>query len=313
MRLLWAALLAASGCASGTPLTRLPIQPGSQLASIEDQDRERTVVVHVPPGGAARRPLVVALHGGGSSGESMEETTGLSRLADRHRFVAVYPDGIGGPHGFGRAWNSGDCCGMPHFFGIDDSAFVGALIDALVKRLRVDEQRIFVIGYSNGGLLALRVASEMGDRLAGVAIYAATLPATGPVFAPKPDFAPPRRPLSAIVIHSVADPRVSYQGREYLDRTNASSQHTAEFFAAAARCPRQPQRRYAAARGAQIDAFERCADGTEVEWITLYGWDHEWPARSGIRDCRGPGEPLYDFDAAEHIWRFFSDKRSSGR
>jgi polyhydroxybutyrate depolymerase len=297
------------GCASGTPLAALPDRAGSHFASIEHQERTRSLVLHLPQRAAKARPLIVVLHGGGSSGESMEETTGLSRIADREGIVVAYPDGIGGPHGFGRAWNAGHCCGMAHAMGVDDPDFIEVLIDELASRFALDRSRIFVVGYSNGGLLALRVAGKMGDRLAGLGVYAATLPGTGPIVGPVPDYPPPSRAMSAILIHAVGDPRVPYWGAEQLERTQASFRHTSEFFAAAARCPEQPRRFFASRGGAQLERYVGCADGTAVEMITLYDWDHEWPGPDNIHSCRAPGEPLYDFDAAETMWRFFADKR----
>jgi polyhydroxybutyrate depolymerase len=303
MRLGWLALaLAAGGCASGAPLATLPIdEPGSRRGTIEHGGMSRSFVLHLPPKMPAPRSLLVALHGGGSSGESLEEVTGLSRIADREGLAVVYPDGLGGPHGFGRAWNAGRCCGIPHFFGVDDGAFIRALAGALRDRLEVE--RVFVVGYSNGGLLALALAGKM--RLAGLGVYAATLPGSGPIIGPVVDAEPPEQPLSVLLIHSLSDPRVPYAGRERLEATDASFRHTGQFFAAAARCPAQAERSSAHGGAVIVDHFRGCAEGTQVKQLTLRNWNHEWPGPANLHRCKEPGEPLRELDAAEEMVRFF--------
>jgi poly(3-hydroxybutyrate) depolymerase len=53
----------------------------------------RSALIHVPSGIPAGRrvPLVLALHGLGSTGSQMEHYSGLSHQADLHGFVVAYP------------------------------------------------------------------------------------------------------------------------------------------------------------------------------------------------------------------------------
>jgi polyhydroxybutyrate depolymerase len=303
-----ALLLALVACAP--PLTSLPLDaPGAYSAAIDHRGVRRTFELYLPRRRNGALPLLVALHGGGSSGADMAEVTGFNRIAEREGFVAVYPDGIGGPHGFGRAWNAGPCCGIPHWLGIDDGDFVMQLEDDLRQRLRIDEHRIYLVGYSNGGLLAHDVALRFGDRLAAVAVYGATMPAYGPVVGPRFDGGVPEAPLSTLVMHSYDDPIVAYQGTEHRDYTDISVAHARQFWATAAGCNQAPERRYERDGALRIDVSRGCPEGIAIEAVTLHGWTHEWPAREAIDGCKPPGDPLRSFDAAERIWRFFADKR----
>lgn len=303
------AAFAAAGC--GAPLldeVSLP-RAGSVDAALEHDGSERTFRLHLPPAAKVpgRRPLLVVLHGGGSSGAGMEEVTGFSAIADREGLYVVYPDGIGGPHGFGRAWNAGGCCGPPAWFGVDDVGFIGRLVDVLQRRFAVDGQRVFVVGYSNGGMLAFRLATSSQRRFAGLAVYAATMPGWGPVIAPELDYPLPPHPMTVITIHSYADPRVPYQGQERRGFTDASFQHVGQFWAVAAGCSRRGGRQRAFGGSAMVHRFRDCVGGTEVKQITLFNWDHEWPGPANLADL--DGHPLQRFDAAEEIWKIFADKR----
>ncbi|MGB8358935.1 MAG: PHB depolymerase family esterase, partial [Bacteroidales bacterium] len=61
-------------------------------------DLERTYILHIPPGHdkSAQVPLVLALHGRGTTAEGMVLITrkGFNKLADRDGFLLVYPNGI---------------------------------------------------------------------------------------------------------------------------------------------------------------------------------------------------------------------------
>ena len=82
------------------------------------------------------------------------------------------------PNGYEKNWN--DCRRAATYparaLDIDDKGFVAALIAQAVTSHKVDPNRVFVVGYSNGGQLAFRLALEMPERFAGIAAIAANLP-----------------------------------------------------------------------------------------------------------------------------------------
>ncbi len=57
--------------------------------------RSRTVIVHVPTGytGRQREPLVLNLHGSGSTAAQQEVFSGMDRVADAGGFIVAYPQG----------------------------------------------------------------------------------------------------------------------------------------------------------------------------------------------------------------------------
>jgi polyhydroxybutyrate depolymerase len=82
---------------------RPPARPGSSVElevradpSLAAGSTRRTYLVHVPASYRPDRPVpaVLLLHGNGGSAADMDADTGLSELADRHGFLAVYPQGV---------------------------------------------------------------------------------------------------------------------------------------------------------------------------------------------------------------------------
>src|SRR5690349_16128597 len=84
------------GTAQETPA---PPGPGTHAYALLMNGSHRSYTVHVPPSydGKQAVPLVVVLHGRGSSGEEAERSFGMDEIADREGFLVAYPDALGGP------------------------------------------------------------------------------------------------------------------------------------------------------------------------------------------------------------------------
>lgn len=137
----------------------------SQTKIIEVGGTEREYIIHVPdnlpPG--ENVPLVIVLHSLGSTAESFEDLTKFSDKADQEGFIAVYPQG------YGNSWNAGGCCDPAASEGVNDIEFISVLIDTLIEEQAVDAQKIFITGFSNGGIMTYTLASEISDKIAGIA------------------------------------------------------------------------------------------------------------------------------------------------
>jgi polyhydroxybutyrate depolymerase len=127
---------------------------------------------------------------------------GFEPLAEASGTVIAYPDALDG------SWNDGRT-GVDHPSNInqvDDLGFLRALIDDLTAHAGVDADRVWVVGYSNGGMMASRAACELADHLSAVALI------NGPGAAGLSQRCHPARPLRVLLIHSVGDPVVPYAG-----------------------------------------------------------------------------------------------------
>src|SRR5690606_21164450 len=95
----------------------------------------RHAFYHLPGGAPPDNgwPLVIALHGGGSTPRGMLHFTRLIDAADRHRFAVLFPAGSGPSPEF-LTWNAGRCCGHAARRQVDDVGFLDALLDDALSR-----------------------------------------------------------------------------------------------------------------------------------------------------------------------------------
>ena len=140
-------------------------------------------------------PLVIVLHGNhpDATGQMMRDWTTFDEQAGAFGFAVAYPDGIGGCWADGRGVTTADEA------GVDDVAFLRALIDTVAGRHGTHLDRTVVAGMSNGAFMAHRIALEASEKVAVFAAVAGGLPAslrdTRPAHA-----------VSAMLIHGTADP-----------------------------------------------------------------------------------------------------------
>jgi len=117
-------------------------------------------------------PLVLLLHGSGSTGETMLRESQLAATADAYGFLIVAPD-AGIPLERGYAWN---IPGVPTVAGTvpgpeerDDVAYLAGIADALVEGGCVDFERIYATGLSGGGRMASWLGCVESARYAAIA------------------------------------------------------------------------------------------------------------------------------------------------
>ena len=288
-----------------TFLASLPL--GAQGRSYEGRlrvdGRERTYLVDLPPRYDGRRalPLVLVFHGGGGNARQVRQQTGMSELARREGFIAVYPNGSGRLDGRILTWNAGTCCGYARQQRIDEVAFVRALLDSLQATLRIDPARVYATGMSNGGMMAHLVGCSLGGRIAAIGVVAGELTV--------PECRPPR-PVAVVLIHGTADEHLPFEGgvgRDALDPHVARSVFDAmDTWMEVDGCP--------STATITIDGPVRhtahgpCAAGTAVELYAIEGGGHAWPGADPPRLARRRRDTPSDaLDATRVIWRFFAE------
>lgn len=108
----------------------------------------------------AKLPLLVALHGYGGSGASFARFLRLRQQSIKRGFVFIAPDGHSGADGK-RFWNASPACCDFDGSGVDHVAELGKLITEAQRSEHVDPTRVVVLGYSNGGFMAHRLACDL--------------------------------------------------------------------------------------------------------------------------------------------------------
>jgi polyhydroxybutyrate depolymerase len=259
----------------------------------------RSFRVHVPPGsdGMEALPLVLMLHGGGGSGLQFEERSAdMDPIADRERFITVYPDGSGAL----QSWNGGGCCGYAVREQIDDVAFIGQLLDTLERKLCVDRRRVFATGMSNGAILTHRLGCELAARIAAIAPVAGT------------DMTMSCTPARAIPImhtHGTADGHVPFEGGTGCgpqgDVAFTSVPQTLERWRVRNGCSGETAPSFMQGDGS-CNTYVGCRADTTL--CAIAGGGHSWPGGQPAADltpCPGNGPQSTTYFASEAIWRFF--------
>jgi polyhydroxybutyrate depolymerase len=147
-------------------------------------------------------PLVLILHGYGASGFVQQAYFGMRDLAARHDVFVLAPDGLVDSSGR-QFWHADDACCDFDGRRPDDVAYLGGLIDEVSAVWPVDPARVRVIGHSNGGFMAYRLACDRADvvtsivGLAGLAVQPPCAPA---------------QPVHVLHLHGTDDAVVPFAG-----------------------------------------------------------------------------------------------------
>lgn len=257
--------------------------------------RVRTYRLVRPPAAQDRpSPLVVVLHGGFGSGAQAQQAYGWDALAAREGFAVAYPDGVG------RSWNAGTCCGPARRYGIDDVAFVEAVIDDAAGLVGLDQARIYATGISNGGMLAYRLACELPGRFAALGPVAATMVCE----CPRP------APVSILHIHGLEDRNIPFAGgvgakaRDARPRPSVPS--VMDYWRRGAGCG-PPS--VSGTPPVRVESAVSPA-GVEVTLISLEGVGHVWPGSRppppGVVAMLDLDPPSRAIDATAALWSFFA-------
>ncbi len=288
------AITVLSPTAHSAPLRQTSAQSTEHTLSVDG--RARTFRLHRPATSTRSVPLVIMLHGGFGSAKQAEDSYGWDTMSDQGRFAVAYPDGIG------RSWNAGTCCGSAAARGVDDVAFIRAMITDIRRQMPVDPQRIYATGMSNGAMMALRLACE-------TTLFAAVAPVAGTqlVACGSP------HPTSVLAIHGTADTRVPYDGgpgETYSIRGSArvdgpSIPSVNQLWRRIDDC-RTPT---TSTGGAVTTSSADCAEGRKVVLISVRDAGHQWPgsARHPVLErLLGTDPPSTALNATQTIWRFFA-------
>ncbi len=232
-----ALVMLATACSSGSSSHSTPISAPTRTAATTSTTvaagptaapaalvAARPFTVHEPPGVAATtpKPLLILLHGYGVTGAIQEAYLKLTPATDAHGVLFVHLDGtLNGQNS--RFWNATDaCCGRGS--GVDDSAYIAAVIADVSAHYKVDPRRVFIVGHSNGGFMSYRMACDHSDKIAAiVSIEGATWS--------DPSRCKPTQAVATLEVHGLADQTIKYDGGAIAAAKYPGAQATVEAWA----------------------------------------------------------------------------------
>ncbi len=236
------------------------------------------------------------MHGRLASGNAIRANAGggFEQLSDREGFTIAYPDAM---YGFWHDCRPADVAKTAsHAERVDDVGFLRALVQDAVAEYRVDGTKVFLFGFSNGGLMAMRMAWEASDDIAAIAVIAANLP-TDQTCATSAKTPP------IMFVEGTADKVMPYEGGPIAFGTGMvlSARETAAAFGKANRLGEPDRESHAPALSSDPGAVRLLTwrrDGRPyVALYTVHDLGHAIP---------GPSQGVFDTPAT--VWNFFKSR-----
>jgi polyhydroxybutyrate depolymerase len=284
------------------PSSRVP-GPGHSAHTIESDGGQRCYLLSLPTAFDPQRPLplILSLHGFSSNPHGQRSFSQWDPVAEEAYAAVVYPQGTGFP----QRWNANPAFSKG---GADDVQFMRDLIDHLMTQLPINQDQVFLTGFSNGAAMTLRLACEISSQIAAIGTVAAPV-------SPALSDCQPERALPLIAFHGTLDPIVPYAGREGEDWESLplGQEHipTSTLYPASTWIEH-----WASKNGCRLETsslpgseeikglqFDDCQGGAEVIFYTVVGGGHTWP---GGRPIPFVGKTTRELNASEQMWAFFS-------
>ena len=164
---------------------------------------ERTALVHLPANATANAPLVFCWHGHGGTASQASRASGM--LQAWPEAILVFPQGLPtvsqlvDPEGKKSGWQTA--------VGNNDDRdfkFFDAMLASMRKEHKVDDQRIYSTGHSNGGFFSYLLWQARG------ATFAAIAPVAGAYRKPASDLVP----MPVLHVAGTNDPLVKFSNQE---------------------------------------------------------------------------------------------------
>ena len=172
-------LLLLQGCSSSVSPELIEDTTAEDRRTITQGETTREYLIQVPDTYKEDEPapLILNMHGYGGDAESYRKyvggETGLQLLADQREFFVAYPqaylrDGLGE-----RYWQPGD--NGEQDIALNDVYYIQRLLADIQANYNIDEEQIFALGFSNGGMMAYSLGCNSGDVFAAVGGMATTM------------------------------------------------------------------------------------------------------------------------------------------
>lgn len=242
-----------------------------------------------------KKPLLIALHGYSDFPRLMEMYSGLSFYAEKNNFYVAYPYGTSDPKIGKLSWNAGSCCNPALRENLNDVDFISAIVSDIKKKYPdFDDKKIYITGFSNGGMLTLKLITEKPDLFDKAAVVGASI--GGRVNENKdmayfnlPDMntAMVQSTVPILVIHGDKDVRVQFDGG--MNNTNdaefSSFDETVNYFVKNYNLAEKPQISnseiykksvYSANLSSEIQSETSVDKKTKLVSYVIYGGEHTW-------------------------------------
>jgi len=257
--------------------------------------REYTLYIPSNYDDISKLPLLFNFHGGSGNIASQIAISDMRALAEKDGFLIVYPQALPDP-------NDGGSTQWTHKppSTIDDVNFVEGMIDALAMEYKVDQQRVYACGYSNGGEFSLELACRLSDQIAAIGTVARS------IYIETYEACSPTRPIGIVSIQGTKDDYdgITFGGVTYylsMDDLNQfwSTHNNTDSDPTVVEIPNISTTDESTVEKISWDNGDACVS---VLHYKVNGGGHDWPGSFGNMDI----------DASEEIWNYVSQYDLNG-
>jgi polyhydroxybutyrate depolymerase len=281
----------------------------------------RDVDAFVPACVNADSPLILSLHAWGTSKEMQTRVDRLFTYAGPECAVHVYPQGksrgmLFGATGF--SWNAGGCCPNGNSDHADDASFLQDVITTAIGKFALSGHSVFVVGVSNGGMMANRLACT-DSRIKAMVVVAGNL--INGTESPKTEYFRCSRRIPLLHFHGLTDKVVPFNGCSVTHGDMPC--RSLEFIGMGSFASMQPIPQYIsdwrvrndiAKEDGGVSLFKNgtaaCTSWgkshSNVTLCTLSEMGHSWPGMCSMMTRMMPWilNCTYDMDASSHAMQF---------
>ena len=260
------------------------------LRNIQSEGETRDYLIHIPNSYDTNSSfaLVLNFHGFGDRASEFMNETDMRLLAESDKFILVYPQGSS-LHGSSH-WNA--CpIGGDNKSNANDFAFIENIIDEISSQYNIDMERIYAVGYSNGGMMAYGLANYKSDLIAAVAsVSGAMLDCIGTT----------NHPMPVIHLHGTSDSVIPYNGNNDWNSVQNTLNHWINFN----NTKKNPVINTFNSGGMTIEhyVYSQGDNSVTVEHYKYIGGNHDWFHTT-----------LQGLNTSELVWNFVSQFDINGK
>lgn len=276
-------------------------QRNAENASITINGEKRDYLWYEPSNlSTAKIPLLFCFHGGGGSAKNTYTAYGFNDIAEREKFIVVYPNG------FDKNWNdgrNGTCIDQTH----DDAKFISELLVLFATKYNIDTTKIFATGMSNGAIFSNYLAHKLPGKFKAIA------PVCGSISEPIAN-SYSSLPCSVIMINGTDDELVKYEGGFVTKKECRGKVISVDETLSKWKLINQINSTATVEKLPNIVLKDDCSatrynyiggvNNTKVSLIKVEKGGHQWPGKNA-RKITSAGNKCEDFNASEVIWDFF--------
>lgn len=214
----------------------------------------RDIHVYAPSGLKDNSPMLMSFHGMDQDPSYQQSNTHWEAVADTAGFLVVYPRG-------GTGFNTWDISGDK------DTKWITQIIDQMANDYKIDKKRVYMSGFSMGGMLSYHAMGKIADKIAAFAPCSGYL-MQGPGTA--------QRPVPIFHTHGTSDDVVGYNNLE-----NNLKSYRQQF-----KCPDKAEvenNHPNSENKATLYTWGPCENGIYVKHLKLEGRQHS-PSKADVSD-----------------------------